>query len=112
MTSHTLAKLTKIGQTKQNGQNSYLPGLGGHVLPVTQDPYVPVMSRLKIRLAPTTRHKRATAKLQRRESLSLRPDFDFDLVFKERHQGLRRKRLILVEFLLSGRPNHYTHNAE
>ena len=60
MTSHTPTKFIKIGQTKQNGLKSNLPGLDGHALPVTQDPYVPVMSRLKIRLAPTTRHKRAT----------------------------------------------------
>ena len=74
------------------------------------------MSKVKIRLAPTTRHKRATvthlSPNSSEESFSLRPDFDFNLVLKKCHQGLRRKRLILKEFLLSRRPNHDTHNAE
>ena len=63
------------------------------------------MTHVRNRRPPFTKPKR-------RESLPLRPDFVFYLVLVRRNQGLRRKSLTFVEFLLSRRPNHDSQNAE
>ena len=52
------------------------------------------------------------AKLQRRESLSLRQDFNFDSLLVKSHKCLRRKGLAFIELILSCRPNPDSHNSE
>ena len=101
MRYHSLAKLNYTGKNKE--KQASLTYLGWFVMSFhsTQNSSGPwnIKGENKAGSYPTTRVQQSPI-FQQRESLSLKLDFDFDLVLVISNQGLRRKRLAFIEFLV------------